>query len=552
MINGSTLRDAIISGANAIINKKQSVDDLNIFPVPDGDTGTNMSMTISAAKKELEKLGDDETVAKVASVAASALLRGARGNSGVILSLLFRGFSKGLSEAVEATGQDIASALTIGVEAAYKAVMKPTEGTMLTVARVAAEEARAVSARNNDANFVWDCICSAAEQALETTPELLPVLKRAGVVDAGGKGICLIFRGMQSVFEDGCIVPLETEEKKISKSIDDSEFRNIVGEFDEVINFTYCTEFIIEKENDKEPMKLRAYLESIGDCVVVVDDDEIIKVHVHTNNPGMAITEGLTFGSMITSKIENMREQHKNAGTKEDSAPAPSKGFEYAEPTEEIGFVAVAAGTGLHTLFINLGCQNVVSGGQTMNPSTDDILAAVQATPAKNVFVLPNNKNIIMAAEQVVPLADRNVVIIPTKTIPQGLSAMFAFDPDASVEENAEAMTDATSCVETGQVTFAARDSEFDGHQIKENEILGLENGKLVFTEKDPVKAIVRLTKMMVNKETSFITLIYGNDITSEQAEEARSLIEKRISSDIEITVVDGGQPVYYFILSVE
>lgn len=266
----------------------------------------------------------------------------------------------------------------------------------------------------------------------------------------------------------------------------------------------------------------------------------------------MAITEGLTFGSMITSKIENMREQHKNAGTKEDSAPAPSKGFEYAEPTEEIGFVAVAAGTGLHTLFINLGCQNVVSGGQTMNPSTDDILAAVQATPAKNVFVLPNNKNIIMAAEQVVPLADRNVVIIPTKTIPQGLSAMFAFDPDASVEENAEAMTDATSCVETGQVTFAARDSEFDGHQIKENEILGLENGKLVFTEKDPVKAIVRLTKMMVNKETSFITLIYGNDITSEQAEEARNLIEKRISSDIEITVVDGGQPVYYFILSVE
>lgn len=549
MINGSTLRDAIISGAHAIINKKQSVDNLNIFPVPDGDTGTNMSMTISAAEKELEKLGDNETVAKVASVAASALLRGARGNSGVILSLLFRGFSKGLSETEEATGRDIAEALTLGVEAAYKAVMKPTEGTMLTVARVAAEEARAVSAYNNDANYVWNCVCSAAEQALETTPELLPVLKRAGVVDAGGKGVCLIFRGMQSVFDDGKIVALD-QESKPTTGISDAEFRSIVGEFDEVINFTYCTEFIIEKENDKDPLELRAYLESIGDCVVVVDDDEIIKVHVHTNNPGMAITEGLTFGSMITSKIENMREQHKNAGAKE-AAPAKKK-FEYANPVEEIGFVAVAAGEGLHLLFNNLGCQNVVSGGQTMNPSTDDILEAVQATPAKTVFVLPNNKNIIMAAEQVVPIADRTVIIVPTKTIPQGLSAMFAFDPDMSVEENAEAMTDAASCVGTGQITFAARNSEFDGHQIKENEILGLENGKLVFTEKDPVKAIVRLTKMMVNKDTSFLTLIYGNSITREQAEEARTLIEKRISSDIEITVVEGGQPVYYFILSVE
>ena len=545
MIKGSVLRDAIISGANVIENKKRSVDELNIFPVPDGDTGTNMSMTMSAGRKELTQMGDDETVATVAAKAASSLLRGARGNSGVITSLLFRGFSKGLKDKEEADGAALATALTQGVEAAYKAVMKPTEGTILTVARVAAERGRVAASFNNDANYVWDEICAAAEDALETTPDLLPVLKRAGVVDAGGQGLCLIFRGMQSVFRDGIIAAAETENAAAQGDVD--SFNKTVAQFDEVINFTYCTEFIVEKENTNDPAKLRAYLESIGDCVVVVDDEEIIKVHVHTNQPGDAITKGLTYGSLISNKIENMRKQHENAG-----AGAPKK-LERVDPVEgEVGFVAVAAGDGLVSLFHDLGCENVVSGGQTMNPSTEDILEAVQATAASTVFVLPNNKNIIMAAEQAVPLADRRVIVLPTKTIPQGLTAMLTFDADAGADENATEMFKAAERVSTGQVTYAARNSEFNDKKIKEGEMLGLINGKLTFTEKSRNKAILKLAKHMIDRGTSFITLIYGAEVTDDEAEETRRLIETKIAKNVEVTLVNGGQPVYYYILSVE
>ena len=546
MIKGCVLRDAIISGANLIENKKRSVDELNIFPVPDGDTGTNMSMTMSAARKELLQMSDDEPAGVVAGKAASALLRGARGNSGVITSLLFRGFSKGLKGVEEANGTDLANALTLGVEAAYKAVMKPTEGTILTVGRVAAERGRVAASFNDDANYVWDEICNAAEDALETTPELLPVLKRAGVVDAGGQGLCYIFRGMQSVFRDGIIAASEVTDS-VSAQGDIDSFKSTVAQFDEVINFTYCTEFIVEKENDNDPAKLRSFLESIGDCVVVVDDEEIIKVHVHTNQPGDAISKGLTYGSLISNKIENMRKQHENAG-----AAAPKK-LERVEPVEgEVGFVAVAAGDGLVSLFHDLGCENVVSGGQTMNPSTDDILAAVQATPASTVFVLPNNKNIIMAAEQAIPLADRKVVVIPTRTIPQGLSAMLAFDPDSGADENAVDMYKAAEKVATGQITYAARNSEFNDKKIKEGEMLGLVNGKLTFTEKCRSKAIAKLAKQMVGKGASFITLIYGQDVTDEEAEDTRKFIENKIAKNVEVTLVNGGQPVYYYILSVE
>ena len=545
MIKGSVLRDAIISGANAIENKKRAVDELNIFPVPDGDTGTNMSMTMAAGRKELMGLGDDETAGAVAAKAASALLRGARGNSGVITSLLFRGFSKGLKGLDEAGGADLANALTKGVEAAYKAVMKPTEGTILTVARVAAERARVAASFNNDANYVWDEICNAAEDALETTPDLLPVLKRAGVVDAGGQGLCLIFRGMQSVFRDGIIAAPESTETAAQGDVD--SFKSTVAQFDEVINFTYCTEFIVEKENANDPAKLRTYLESIGDCVVVVDDEEIIKVHVHTNQPGDAITRGLTYGSLVSNKIENMRKQHENAG-----AAAP-KALERVDPVEDaVGFVAVAAGDGLVSLFHDLGCENVVSGGQTMNPSTEDILEAVQATPAATVFVLPNNKNIIMAAEQAIPLADRRVIVLPTRTIPQGLSAMITYNPDANADENAVEMFRAAERVSTGQVTYAARNSEFNDKKIKEGEMLGLVNGKLTFTEKTRSKAIAKLAKHMIGRDTAFITLIYGADVTDEEAEETRSYIEAKVARNAEVTLVKGGQPVYYYILSVE
>ena len=559
MITGKQLRDAVISGANSILKNRKYVDSLNIFPVPDGDTGTNMSMTITAGSDAMAKLGDDTTTAEVAKAAASAMLRGARGNSGVILSLLFRGFSKGLEDTTEADGVQLAQALTIGVEAAYKAVMKPTEGTMLTVARVAAEKGTAAAQINNDPVYVWDAICLGATEALATTPDLLPVLKKAGVVDAGGQGVCMIFDGMMSVFKNGEIVQTGMTEEE--RAADNEEFfANVAAEFDSVITFTYCTEFIVgrDPEINTDPNELRMFLETIGDSVVVVDDDEIIKVHVHTEQPGDALTKGLTFGSLLTVKIENMKEQHKKAAEQNEAEKAAhaaktEKVLEPVEPAEEIGFVAVAAGEGLHGLFTDLGCAQVVSGGQTMNPSTDDIVAAVMATPAKHVFVLPNNKNIIMAAEQAVPLVtDRQIHVVPTRTVPQGLSAMLTFDPDSDAETNASTMLEAAQNVSTGNVTFAARDSEFGGFKIKEGDIMGLVNGKLEFVGESPVRIAYKTAKSMLNKHTAFVTIIYGEGVSEEDAEELQRLIRNKAGSDVEISVVNGGQPVYHFILSVE
>ena len=562
MILGSQLKNAIISGSNNIAKHKKQVNDMNIFPVPDGDTGTNMSMTIGAAASELPAFDDDAPAGAVAKKAASLMLRGARGNSGVILSLLFRGISKGLEGKDEASAQDLVDALDIGVDEAYKAVMKPTEGTMLTVARVAAERAReALENGSDDPVAVWDAACIGAAEALEQTPELLPVLKRAGVVDAGGQGVLLIFEGMLSVFRGGIIIEAGlSEEEKAQETAE--FFRNVAAEFDSEINFTYCTEFVVgrDPEIQKDPLDLRLFLETIGDCVVVVDDDEIIKTHVHTENPGDALQAALQYGQLLTVKIENMKEQHRKAAEENQAQKAAQpaskeekKALEPQAPTEELGFISVAAGDGLKSLFTDLGCANVVSGGQTMNPSTEDILEAVLATPAKKVFVLPNNKNIILAAEQTIPLAtDREVIVLPTRTIPQGLSAMLAFDPDASAEENKEAMMEAAGNVDTGLVTFAARDSEFDGHNIRHGDILGLKNGKLEYIEKDPVSACVRVARSFTHKHTSFITLIYGEGITQEQAEEAKRILSGKISSDVEITLVEGGQPVYYFIISVE
>lgn len=551
------LRDAIVSGSNNITKYRSQVNDLNIFPVPDGDTGSNMSMTIGSASVELEKLPDTVTAGDVAGKAAAAMLRGARGNSGVILSLLFRGFSKGL-EGVEAAGcEDILRALDLGVEAAYKAVTRPTEGTILTVARVAAERGREALTEDAEPANLWAAVCGGAAEALEETPELLPVLKRAGVVDAGGQGLCLIFEGMLQVFQGGEMIgsgltPEEREEETREF------FRSAAAEFDSEINFTYCTEFVIGRDpgSKKDPAALRKYLEGIGDCVLVADDEEIIKVHVHTEEPGNALQRALGYGQLLSVKIDNMREQHRRlaesqAETREEPAPAPV--LERKEPTEELGFISVAAGEGLRSLFLELGCAVVVSGGQTMNPSTEDILSAVLATPAKKVFVLPNNKNILLAAEQTVPLAeDREVVVLPTKTIPQGLAAMLAFDPDAGAEENREAMLQAAGKVDTGLVTFAARDSEFGSEAIRKGDILGLKNGKLHYIEKDPVATCVRVARSLTGKQTSFITLIYGEGVTEEQAREAKRQLQGKVHSDVEITMVNGGQPVYYFIISVE
>ena len=562
VILGSQLKNAIISGSNNISKYKKQVNELNIFPVPDGDTGTNMSMTIGAAAEEMKKLDDSADAAQTAKKAASSMLRGARGNSGVILSLLFRGISKGLEGKEEISAEDLVTALELGVDEAYKAVMKPTEGTILTVARVAAERGREALELGSDPVQVWDAACMGAADALEDTPNLLPVLKKAGVVDAGGQGLCLIFEGMLSVFRSGIVLECGlTEEEKAEETAE--FFRNVAAEFDSEINFTYCTEFIVgrDPEIQKDPLELRLFLETIGDCVVVVDDDEIIKTHVHTENPGDALQAALQYGQLLTVKIENMKEQHRKAAEENEAAKASvqakpqeeRKHLEPQEPTEEVGFISVAAGKGLQELFQDLGCANVVSGGQTMNPSTEDLLEAVLATPAKKVFVLPNNKNILMAAEQTVPLAtDREVIVIPTRTIPQGLSAMLAFDPDSDAEANREAMLEAAGNVDTGLVTFAARDSEYDGHTIRHGDILGLKNGKLEYIEKDPVAACVRVTRSFASKHTSFVTLIYGEGISQEQAEEAKRILENKLHSDVEITLVNGGQPVYYFIISVE
>lgn len=554
-ISGNALRDAIISGANNISNHRRSVDELNVFPVPDGDTGTNMSMSIGNTVRELSRL-QDKSVEQVADTAASALLRGARGNSGVILSLLFRGISQGFKGAEEADGNNVAVALEKGVAAAYKAVMKPTEGTILTVAREASEKAREAADAGKNAVEVFGDAIEAAKLALAKTPEILPVLKKAGVVDAGGQGLVVIFEGMYSVLKDNImIVP---ENAPASAAAAPATPKNAVAEYEGEITFTYCTEFIVKRSGaDTDPLRLRAYLETIGDCVVVVDDEEIIKVHVHTDHPGKALEKGLEFGQLINLKIENMRDQNERArhdAEESEKAAKAAEGSDYtpAEITKDIGFVAIAVGDGIQSLFTDLGADQIVSGGQTMNPSTDDILRAIELTPAKTVYVLPNNKNIIMAAEQAIPLSSRKVIVLHTRTIPMGISAMLAFDPDASVDENAIAMGRAAKAVGTGQITFAARDSNYDGHKIKKGELLAMKNGKVSFTDTNLTKTVVKLTRELCSKDTQFITLMYGEDVTEEQAEEARAALAAKLDSSIEINMISGGQPVYYFIISVE
>lgn len=549
MINGICFKNAVISGANNLTKSKEYVNKLNIFPVPDGDTGTNMSMTINSAVNEIIN-EDNENIFEVSKKVASSMLRGARGNSGVILSILFRGISKGLEGLDSVDGASIVNALKLGVDAAYKAVMKPTEGTMLTVVRIAYEKGREAAFFNNDPIFVWEAICKGAKEALETTPELLPVLKKAGVVDAGGKGVCLIFDGMLSVFKHGEIISNNVFELPNQKENETSEFSQLIAQFDDDINFTYCTELIITKSQDVDISvdTLRKFLEQIGDCVVVVEDDEFIKVHVHTEEPGTVLQKALSFGELTTVKVENMKEQNRQRKASNRKLEIQPK-----EPVDEVGFIAVASGDGIKSLFYDLGCLHVVTGGQTMNPSTEDIIEAILSTPAKNVFVFPNNKNIILAAEQAVPFVkDRKVIVIPTKTVPQGISALLAYDIDNTINENQILMEEAMYKVSTGQITFASRDSEFGGFKIKTGDILALDNGKLAFTSKDYIKAATKLAAAMSNKNTSVITLIYGNGVTKEEAQIALERVHSKVGNHVDVTLINGGQPVYYFVISVE
>ena len=539
-INGADFRRLVISAAASIEINKQQLNELNVFPVPDGDTGTNMSMTINAAAADLRKT-EDPTLEKAAKTAASAMLRGARGNSGVILSLLMRGISKELKGATECDGVLWAKALQGGVDAAYKAVMKPAEGTILTVARLAAAKAARAAEENNHIEYVHEAAIEEAKIALANTVNQNPVLKKAGVVDAGGKGWLVALEAMLCALRgEDIVAPVAGDASEVKEAADFSDFDT------EDITFTYCTEFIINRENDKDPEQLRAFLDSLGDSLVLVDDEEIIKVHVHTNDPGKALHEAIEYGSFQTVKIENMRLQHtEKVMTEAEKAP------KIAAPEKPFGVVSVCAGDGLADVFTNLGVDGIISGGQTMNPSTQDILTAVNQVPAETVFVLPNNKNIIMAAQQVDALTEKNVVVIGTKTVPQGITAMLSFNPEGSLEENTEAMTEAMGTVDTMQITYAARNSDFDGFEIHEGDYMALYGSALFGTSKD-IKVLLRaLAEKVRDEEKEYITIYYGEDIKEKHAQKAADLFAQ-ICPEADVNLLRGGQPVYYYMISAE
>ena len=540
IINGADFRRMLISAAAAIEMNKQALNELNVFPVPDGDTGTNMSMTINAAAGDLRK-AEDPDLGSAAKIAASAMLRGARGNSGVILSLLLRGISKKLKGTETSDGVLWAMALQEGVDAAYKAVMKPAEGTILTVARLAAAKAAEAAQENNHIEFVQAAAIAEAKVALANTVNQNPVLKKAGVVDAGGKGWLVALEAMMSSIQgEDVVIPEGAEAVQVKDAAD-------FGEFDTGdITFAYCTEFIIDRENDKDPEDLRAFLNGLGDSLVLVDDDEIIKVHVHTNDPGAALSEAVKYGSFVTVKIENMRLQHTEKVMSE-SELAPK----IAEPEKPLGAVSVCAGAGLADVFTNLGVDAIISGGQTMNPSTQDILEAVNRVPAETVFVLPNNKNIIMAAEQVNDLTPKNVVVIPSKTVPQGVTAMLNFNPEGTVEENTETMTQALGTVDTMQITYAARNSDFDGYDIHEGDYLALYGSQLFGTSQD-IKVLLRsLAEKVRDDGKEYVTIYYGADVKEKHAQKAADIFAD-ICPNADVNLLSGGQPVYYYLIAAE
>ncbi len=538
-INGADLRRLIINAAASIEIHKQALNELNVFPVPDGDTGTNMSMTIHSAATDLRKV-EEPSLEKAAATAASAMLRGARGNSGVILSLLFRGISKKLKGNDDCDGVLWAAALQEGVGAAYKAVMKPAEGTILTVARLAAAKAMRAAEENSYFEFVHAAAIEEAKIALANTVNQNPVLKKAGVVDAGGKGWVVALEAMMLALQGEDVVVPEGVETEVKESAD-------FGDFDTAdITFTYCTEFIISRENNNDPEKLREFLSSLGDSLVLVDDEEIIKVHVHTNDPGKALHEAIEYGSFVTVKIENMRLQHtEKVMSEQELAP------KIAEPTKPFGVVSVCVGDGICEVFRNLGVDGLISGGQTMNPSTQDILEVVNTVPAETVYVLPNNKNIIMAAEQVNALTPKNVVVIPSKTIPQGVTAMLSFNPEGTNEENTEAMTEALSGVDTMQITYAARNSDFDGFMIHEGDYLSLYGNQLHGTSKDIKVLLKSLAEKVRDSGKEYITIYYGEDVKEKQAKKMAELFSQ-ICPDADVNLLRGGQPVYYYLISAE
>ena len=551
-IDGIQFKQMVLHGAAAITLQKQQINDLNVFPVPDGDTGTNMSLTIGTAATELKKK-DDKSVDQAAATTAGALLRGARGNSGVILSLLFRGLSKGLKGHQTADGALLAASMQEGVAAAYGAVMKPAEGTVLTVSRLAAKRAVEAAAENSDVEYVLEEAIRVGYDTLAQTTDMNPVLKKAGVVDAGGKGYLVILEGMLAALRGEDMPEIPDEEPKEQKA----DFQVFS---DQEITFAFDTVFIVRKNSpDVNLGHLRAYLDSIGDSLVIGEDDTAFKVHVHTNIPGSALTEAQKYGTLELAKIENMRTQYEDvmAGRKaqsvddleEDNHEAEDGGV--AAPEKRYGFLSVCAGDGLATVFRDLGADGIISGGQTMNPSTESILKEINKVPAEVVFVLPNNKNIIMAAQQCVGLTEKEVVVVPTATIPQGITAMMAVDLEQEPQEILETMTASIENVSTAQITYAARNSDFDGFAINEGDYLSLMNGKLFGTDKDISVLLEKLAQEAADRSAEFVTLFYGEDVTEEQAAAAETIFS-RLCPSAELSVLPGGQPVYYYIISIE
>ena len=559
IIDGALFQRMVIHGSASINVQKQAINDLNVFPVPDGDTGTNMSLTIGTAAAEAKKK-PAQSIGKAASINASALLRGARGNSGVILSLLFRGVAKGLKERDEADGAVFAAALNEGVSAAYKAVMKPAEGTILTVSRLAAVRAAQAAQERNSVEAVLEAAINQGQAALADTVNQNPVLKKAGVVDAGGKGFLCILQGMLDELR-GVPVP---EEEDDSLPVKESADFAALGEED--ITFTFDTVFIVRKTTDKSIEPFRAYLNGIGDSLVIGEDDEAFKVHVHTDTPGAALSEAQKYGTLELAKIENMRTQAEElaAGKKAQStddleqveaeleAGEQDAGNAVAPPEKKYGVVAVSAGEGMASVFRDLGVDGIISGGQTMNPSTEDICREIARTPAEVVFVLPNNKNIIMAAQQCVGLIEgREIVVIPTRTVPQGISAMLVLDPEADTGANAAAMEEARKNVRTSEITYAARDSDFDGFEIHEGDYMALADGQLFGTDRAIGSLLERLAQADSQQNAEFISIFYGEDVTEEQAGEALAIFQRHCPN-AEITLLPGGQPVYYYMISAE
>ncbi len=552
-INSEVLAKMFLAGAKNLDAKKEWINELNVFPVPDGDTGTNMTMTIMSAAREVSALGDTPQMSALAKAISSGSLRGARGNSGVILSQLFRGFCKVIAEYDEIDVNVLCDAMQKAVETAYKAVMKPKEGTILTVAKGAADKALELVNDTDDLLFFCDEVLKHADYVLSQTPEMLPVLKQAGVVDSGGQGLMQVLKGAVDVLHG----------KEVDYSIEavpsTGGVVKISAETEAEIKFGYCTEFIIvlnKPMSDKEELEYKAFLESIGDSIVVVADDEVTKTHVHTNDPGLAIQKALTFGSLSKIKIDNMREEHQEKLIKEAEKLAEQQKEESLqaaeEPRKEFGFVAVSIGEGLNNIFRGLGVDYIIEGGQTMNPSTEDMLTAIEAVNADTIFILPNNSNIIMAANQAASLVeDKEIVVIPTKTVPQGITAVVNFLPDLSAEANQEAMVEAIQLVKTGQVTYAVRDTEIDGFEIKENDFMGIGDKTILAVGTDKKTVTIDLVKAMVDEDSAIVSIYYGSDSSEEEAEALASVIEEEFP-DVEVEISEGGQPIYYYVISVE